>query len=323
MKPLISVIIPTYKRTKFLVKLLNNLIINNMNFKNFEIIICDSDKTKTNFLIISKIINNFKNVKIKYINILENNHSKKRNTGIINASSNLLIFLDDDCLPEKKFISKYYKILTREKDKAIFCGSVTYPNNQSSFGRYRESRHFQISDKTLVSREIVKPEKIVTMNMAFNLSKINKKYLFNENFNFYGFEDYDFAFNQVKSDIKIYRCSPTVAHYDLRTYEKYLHKIIFIGNEGMKHLIRLNYDASRKINYMLLEENFIIKNMLKIKYSFLLFKSLVNLTIYIEKKIVSFPMIIKMGIVFAYLTGCLLRKDVNKKHKFNNNNWYV
>jgi len=200
---------------------------------------------------------------------------------------------------------------------------VTYPNNQSSFGRYRESRHFQISDKTLVSREIVKPEKIVTMNMAFNLSKINKKYLFNENFNFYGFEDYDFAFNQAKSDIKIYRCSPTVAHYDLRTYEKYLHKIIFIGNEGMKYLIRLNYDASRKINYMLLEENFIIKNMLKIKYSFLLFKSLVNLTIYIEKKIVSFPVLIKMGIVFAYLTGCMLRKDVNKKYKFNNNNWYV
>ena len=49
MKPLVSVIIPTYKRTKFLVKLLNNLITNNMNFKNFEIIICDSDKTKINF----------------------------------------------------------------------------------------------------------------------------------------------------------------------------------------------------------------------------------------------------------------------------------
>lgn len=323
MKPLISVIIPTYKRRKLLVKLLNNLIINNMNFKNFEIIICDSDKTKINFLIIGNIINKFKNVIIKYINIPENNHSKKRNTGIKNASSDLLIFLDDDCLPEKNFISKYYKILTKEKDKAIFCGSVTYPNNLSSFGKYRESRHFQISDKIFVSRKIVKPEKVVTMNMAFNLSKINKKYLFNENFNFYGFEDYDFAFNQAKSGVKIYRCSPTVAHCDLRSYAKYLHKMIFIGNEGMKYLIRLNYDASRKINYMQLEENFIIKSILKNRYSFLLFKSLVNLTIYIEKKIISFPLLIKMGIVFAYLTGCLLRKDINKKYKFNNINWYV
>jgi len=41
------------------------------------------------------------------------------------------------------------------------------------------------------------------------------------------------------------------------------------------------------------------------------------------KKIISFPLLIKMGIVFAYLTGCLLRKDINKKYKFNNINWYV
>ena len=45
-----------------------------MNFKNFEIIICDSDKTKTNFLIISKIINNDDEIIIKtyleYVNDL-------------------------------------------------------------------------------------------------------------------------------------------------------------------------------------------------------------------------------------------------------------
>ena len=69
MKPLISVVIPTYKRKKFLIKLLNNLITNNINFQNFEIIICDSDKTKNNFLTIKHISNKFKNYKIKYINI--------------------------------------------------------------------------------------------------------------------------------------------------------------------------------------------------------------------------------------------------------------
>ena len=323
MKPLISIIIPTYKRRKFLIKLLYNLISKNMNFKNFEIIICDSDKTKINSLAINNINNYFKNVKIKYINLLENNHSKKRNAGIKNASSNLLVFLDDDCFPEKKFISKYYKILSREKDRAIFCGTVIYPNSKSTFVEYRQSRHFQISDKILVLKEIVNPEKIVTMNMAFNLSKINKKFLFNENFNFYGFEDYDFAFNQAKSGIKIYKCSPTVTHYDLRSYEKYLHKMIFIGNEGMKYLIELNYDASKSINYMQLENNLIIKTLLKFKYSFFLLKNLVDLIIYIEKKIVSFPTIIRIGIIFAYLTGCLLRKDIHKKYKFNNSNWYV
>ena len=50
MKPLISIIIPTYKRSKYLVKLVNNLITNNINFKYFEIIICDSDKQKSDYL---------------------------------------------------------------------------------------------------------------------------------------------------------------------------------------------------------------------------------------------------------------------------------
>ena len=111
MKPLISIIIPTYKRSNNLVKLVNNLIKNNINFKNFEIIICDSDKLNITYPIIKNLIQKFKNIRIKYINIIENNHSKKRNIGIKNASSKFLIFLDDDCLPEKNFISKYYKIL--------------------------------------------------------------------------------------------------------------------------------------------------------------------------------------------------------------------
>ena len=124
MKPLVSIIIPTFKRPKSLVRLIDNLIRKNLNFRNFEIIICDSDKLKFNCNLIKKISNNFKNIKLKYINILENNHSKKRNVGIRNASSNLLIFIDDDCFPEKNFINNYYKILSQKKDKAIYCGSV-------------------------------------------------------------------------------------------------------------------------------------------------------------------------------------------------------
>ena len=157
MKPLVSIIIPTFKRPKSLVRLIDNLIRKNLNFRNFEIIICDSDKLKFNCNLIKKISNNFKNIKLKYINILENNHSKKRNVGIRNASSNLLIFIDDDCFPEKNFINNYYKILSQKKYKAIYCGSVTYPKNNNSFTRYRESRHFQISKKIKVSEEVVTP----------------------------------------------------------------------------------------------------------------------------------------------------------------------
>ena len=52
-KHFISIIIPTYKRPIYL-KNSNFLISNYLNFKFFEVIICDSDKSLRNKLIINE-----------------------------------------------------------------------------------------------------------------------------------------------------------------------------------------------------------------------------------------------------------------------------
>jgi GT2 family glycosyltransferase len=322
MKPLISIIIPTYKRSKYLVKLVNNLITNNINFKYFEIIICDSDKQKINYKLIKNIKCNYKNVQIKYLNLLENNHSKKRNIGIKRASSKFLIFLDDDCIPEKKFISKYFQILSKQKDKAIFCGSVIYPENSNRFHKFREKRHFQVFNKQVL-KENISPEKIVTMNMAFDLTKIDKKKLFNEKFNFYGFEDYDFAYRQSKSGIKIYKCAPLVVHNDYRSYEKYLYKFVFLGEEGMKYLLKLNLEAAKNINYYKLENNLIIKHFLKQNYTYVFLNYIMKVIINLEKKLILPFFVLKLGIIFSYLLGSFLRKHINIRKKLLKNSWYV
>ena len=75
-KHFISIIIPTYKRPIYLKKILTCLISNYLNFKFFEVIICDSDKSLRNKL----IINEFKKrlFKISYFNLDRNNHSQKK-----------------------------------------------------------------------------------------------------------------------------------------------------------------------------------------------------------------------------------------------------
>ena len=48
-KVLVSVVIPTFNRSNYLIKILNILRSNFLNFKNFEVLICDSfskDQTK-------------------------------------------------------------------------------------------------------------------------------------------------------------------------------------------------------------------------------------------------------------------------------------
>ena len=40
-------------------------------------------------------------------------------------------------------------------------------------------------------------------------------------------------------------------------------KILFLGENGMVYLLKLNLKAAKHINYYKLENNFIIKNLLK------------------------------------------------------------
>jgi len=123
----ISVVIPTYNRSKYLLKILNILKSNSINFCRFEVVICDSfskDHTKTK---INTFKSFYKNINIKYLNLSKNIHSIKRNTGILEAKGRYIVLLDDDCFPEKNFLKDYYKIFSNYKNKSdIYCGSVDY-----------------------------------------------------------------------------------------------------------------------------------------------------------------------------------------------------
>lgn len=321
-KHLISIIIPTYKRPKYLKKILNSLISNYINFKYFEVIICDSEKASDNKLIVENFIKK-KLFTIRYFNLCRNNHSQKRNLGIMKAKSKFLIFLDDDCIPEKTFVKNYFHILKRKKNKAIYCGTVLYPKNTSNFIKYRQSRHFIFNNLPSSSNEKIKIENIVTMNMAFNLNKINIKKLFNEKFNRYGFEDYDFAYQQNKSGVSMFKCEPKVIHYDLRSYEKYLKKMVFLGDEGMKYFLKLNFDGAKNTNYFKLEKNIFIRLLLKSKFSLRTLEIMTNLMVIFEKKLFYFPLFIKLGIITAYLIGFMLRNNKNFNSSFSDESWYV
>ena len=160
MKPLVSVIIPTYKRTKFLVKLLNNLITNNMNFKNFEIIICDSDKTKINFLII-------KNSQF--------GPGYARNKAIEKSKHEWLAFLDsDDVWHDDKLLKVSNKLKKNKKVNCIIHNEIyinrqnkriyydytnMFSNNKSIF-KQLFSQNFLSPTSTCIKKSIVKKYKM-------------------------------------------------------------------------------------------------------------------------------------------------------------------
>ena len=320
--PKISVIIPTYNRSGYLIKIINKLITSKIPN---EIIICDSgskDNTKEK---IKKIQSNYKNHSIKYVNIKENISSIKRNIGIRLAKSKYIVFLDDDCIPESKFLENYYRILEKYKyKKYLFCGTVYYPNTQTNknFIRYRQSRHFKIKKIKQIGNFSLHPRNIVTMNMAIRKKILLDNWVFfNEKFNRYGFEDYEFAYRLSKKNVEIIPCSPIVFHHDLRNFKQYLNKIKFTGYEGSKYLIKINKRSSMENNFVKIENYPLTKLMAKSVLILRLLTFVEKIFVYLEKKI-NLPNFIYRALnLNAYLIGHFSSKN-NKKKDNNFLGWY-
>ena len=317
-----SIIIPTFNRSSYLIKIIKKLVISQYKL---EIIVCDSsskDQTKEKLQVIS-LLN--KHQKIRYIDIHKNNHSLKRNIGIKNAKGKYIILLDDDCIPEKNFLKKYKKLLDLIKNrKIVISGSVDYNfyTLNENFIKYRQSRHFKIKNDKDFGKNFLNPKNIVIMNMGFERKLLQKfKFFFDERFNRYGFEDFEFAFRLNKKNIKVVPGSPLVTHLDNRNFETYLNKIKFIAYESSSYLKRINPQAAKTNNFIKLENNFIFKKLCKIKFVFNLSCSVEKLFIYIDRAIFFMPFIYKLSMAGAYLQGCYL-KNQNNKRLLNLQNWY-
>lgn len=123
-EPLVSIIIPTYKRAPMLKRAINSVL--KQSYSNVEIIVVDDNNPDTAFRAETEsIMTAFEsNPKLKYIKHRENsNGSAARNTGIENSKGNYVGFLDDD---NYFFKDKLFKQVTylqmNPQYKAVYCG---------------------------------------------------------------------------------------------------------------------------------------------------------------------------------------------------------
>lgn len=118
----ISIIIPVYNSEKTLPDCLSAIAGQEIAAK--EVIIVDSENSDAAL----KIAKDFQ---ARYYNITENSISKKRNYGARQASGEILLFLDSDCLLPTHWTKKVLEVLSEQN--TIACGSHSYylPKNSS------------------------------------------------------------------------------------------------------------------------------------------------------------------------------------------------
>lgn len=154
---MLSVIIPTCNRNYFLEKCLECLDpkVQALDESKYEVIVTDDSKLQQAKYFIEK---NFDWV--KWIAGPQKGPAANRNNGAKNATGEWLVFIDDDCLPNKSLLKTYETAIRSNKKISVFEGCIKANREQQSLaeecpvnetGNYLWSCNFMISKKTFLN----------------------------------------------------------------------------------------------------------------------------------------------------------------------------
>jgi len=184
--PLISVIIPTYNRPQRITECLSALAALNFSPEQFEVIVVDDGGC----LEVHSAINNLNSA--VDLTVVRQDHAgaaQARNTGAASAQGQYLVFLDDDCLPEREWLAALATRLERGEMEAVAGQTVNgCPQNLYDCASHLLSYHQYDSYKTAGAPV----EFLATNNLAMQAELFHTVGGFDPNF-ILAYEDRDFC----------------------------------------------------------------------------------------------------------------------------------
>jgi teichuronic acid biosynthesis glycosyltransferase TuaG len=136
MQPLISIIIPFYKKKEYIAQTINSII--KQSYKNFELILIYDDPDKSDLRYIKKILKNIKRKKI----IINNNNmgaGLSRNLGILKAKGKYISFIDSDDIWKKDKLKNQLSFMLNNKIEFCFT-SYSIINKKNSIIKFIKAK---------------------------------------------------------------------------------------------------------------------------------------------------------------------------------------
>jgi glycosyltransferase involved in cell wall biosynthesis len=122
----ISVVIPTYKRPELLLRCLQALTIQRFNRPSYEIIVITDGPDPVTEKAVSAF-NKYRVHKIKFgATPAKKGPAAARNYGWLAAKGELIVFTDDDCIPDRNWLAAYYQGYLTDSHRA-FTGKTIVP----------------------------------------------------------------------------------------------------------------------------------------------------------------------------------------------------
>lgn len=237
-KRLISICIPTYKRTELLSELLLSLskIIIPENYT-AEFVIIDNDENGSAFQVTKEFKDRINNP-VKYIIQPVKNISIARNTALENAEGELIAFIDDDETADEKWLNNLYLCLQKFDADGVF--GLVVPRFENGIDKKYKKREYYFSEMNETGTEA----RFMFAGSVLIKSEVIKehKISFNPEFGLTGGEDADF-FNRLKSKgAKFVNCREAVSYEyigkDRTTAIFFLKRFIRGGQTYTRNLIK-------------------------------------------------------------------------------------
>jgi glycosyltransferase involved in cell wall biosynthesis len=201
----VSVVIPTYKRPVSLKRCLEALISQDFAESEFEIIVVTDgiDETTGRMLEESFIFDFFSNLHC-YALPMKSGPAAARNAGWKIATGDLILFTDDDCIPDVAWVKNYYNAYEFYGEKFIaFSGRIKVPVSPAP-------TDFEINTSHLETAQFV------TANCACSRTALELVGGFDEEFTMAWREDSDLEFKLLECEIPILKIEEALVIHPVR-----------------------------------------------------------------------------------------------------------
>jgi glycosyltransferase involved in cell wall biosynthesis len=199
---LITVVIPTYRRTALLNRCIKALFEQRFDNTQFEIIVVsDGPDAET-----QNILNNWCGYNLPVLRFMPLSQKKgpaaARNHGWQNASGQIIAFTDDDCIPDNNWLSEIAKHCHAHEDVAI-TGKVIVPISEEPTDYELNISHLETAD-------------FITANCACTKNALIKAGGFDERFRMAWREDSDLHFKLMTNAIHIKKVKTAIVTHPVR-----------------------------------------------------------------------------------------------------------
>ena len=218
--PQVSIIVPSYNGKDKVIRLLNSL--EQQTYQSFEVVVVLDGSTDGS----AEALNNnvWNAFPLKIIEQKNKGRAGARNTGAHTATSDLLLFFDDDMIVDVSCIEKHVAAHAT-KANIIFMGQVVEPckPSDSEIRKYKDYLNQSWAKILAPFKNNIIPKHLTILsaqNVSISADVFNKLHGFDERLK--DIEDYDFALRAKAVDIPIFYLDSAIAiHTDFFNFQKY------------------------------------------------------------------------------------------------------